>query len=153
MLKSKFAKLFLMLGVIFLSTGLFGCENNSSFKNGEYNAVLIAQSIGFSSYITDLKVEIKNNKLFIEDEEIGVLSNGKINQDNWMDSSNYEVFHNEELVDLMNIEKGFKIEGTTDIKGADYFYLIENDNEQYLLFASKSGDNVGIFKVYLLNEI
>ncbi len=154
MLKSKFAKLFLMLGVIFLSTELFGCENNSSFKNGEYNAVLIAQPIGFSSYITDLKVEIKNNKLFIEDEEIGVLSHGKISQDNWMDSSDYAVLNNEEeLVDLMNIKKGFKIKGTTDIKGADYFYLIENDNDQYLLFASKSGDNVGIFKVYLLNEI
>lgn len=153
MLKSKFAKLFLMLGVIFLSTGLFGCENNSSFKNGEYNAVLIAQPIGFSSYITDLKVEIKNNKLFIEDEEIGVLSHGKINQDNWMNCSDYEVFHNEELVDLMNVKKCFVIGSTTNINGADCFYLIANANNHYLLFASKSEDCVGIFKAYLLNEV
>jgi hypothetical protein len=142
-----------MLGVIFLSTGLFGCANNSSFKNGEYNAVLIAQPIGFSSYITDLKVEIENNKLFIEDEEIGALSHGKINQDNWMNCSDYEVFHNEELVDLMNVKKCFVIGSTTNINGADCFYLIANANNHYLLFASKSGDNVGIFKVYLLNEV
>lgn len=30
MLKSKFAKLFLMLGVIFLSTGLFGCKEKKA---------------------------------------------------------------------------------------------------------------------------
>ncbi len=153
MLKSKFAKLFLMLGVIFLSTGLFGCENNSSFKNGEYNAVLIAQPIGFSSYITDLKVEIENNTLIIEDEEIGALSHGKINQDNWMNCSDYEVFHNEELVDLMNVKKCFVIGSTTNINGADCFYLIANANNHYLLFASKSEDCVGIFKAYLLNEV
>lgn len=153
MLKNKFTKLFFMLGVIFLSIGLFGCANNSSFKNGEYNAVLVAQPIGFSSRITNLKVEIENNTLIIENEEVGVLSNGKINQDNWMNCSDYEVFHNIELVDLMNVKKCFVIGSTTNINGADCFYLITNENNQYLLFASKSEDCIGIFKVYLLNEV
>ncbi|MCM1513528.1 MAG: hypothetical protein NC090_00840 [Anaeroplasma bactoclasticum] len=69
-----------------------------------------------------------------------------------MNSSDYEFFYNVELVDLMNIEKCFVIKSTTDINEADSFYLIENVNNQYLLFASKSEGYVGIFKVYLLNE-
>ncbi|MCM1259327.1 MAG: hypothetical protein NC222_00035 [Staphylococcus sp.] len=42
-----------------------------------------------------------------------------------------------EFADLMNIEKCFVIESKTDINGADYFYLITNANDQYLLFVSK----------------
>lgn len=150
MFKNKFKRLFLMLGVIFLSTGLFGCTNNSSFKSGEFNAVLVAQPIGFSSYITDLKVEIQNNQLIIENEEVGVLSNGKINQGDWMSVSDYNVFRNEKLVNLMNIEKCFAVDSITNINGANCFYLIENENNQYLLFATKSEGNVKIFKAYLL---
>lgn len=150
MLKRKFLKIFFVLGVILMSTGSFGCANKDSFENGEYNAVLIAQPFYFSSYVSDLKVEIKNNELFIEDEDIGVLSRGKINQDSWMNLNDYEVFQNEELVDLMNIKKGFKIESSTNIKGADYFYLIEMENNPYLLFASKVENYIGIFKVYIL---
>ncbi len=153
MLKSKFARLFLMLGVILLSFFNFSCTNENEFKNGEYNAILVAQPMVFSSYTINLKVEIKNNKLIIENEEVGVLSNGKINKENWMNVSDYEVFHSVELVDLMNIEKCLAIESTTNINGADCLYLITNENSQYLLFASKSEDYVGIFKVYLLNEI
>lgn len=153
MFKRKFTKLFIMLGVIFLNFLTFSCTNQNSYKNSEYNAVLVAQPIGFSSCITNFKVEIKNNKLNIDNEEVGTLSNGKISQDNWMNSSDYEVFQNVELVDLMNIEKCFVIESTTDINGADCFYLIANANNHYLLFASKSENYIGIFKVYLLNEI
>jgi len=150
MVKRKFLKIFFVLGAILMSTGLFGCADKDSFENGEYNAVLVAQPFVFSSYVSDLKVEIKNNVLFIEDKEIGVLSHGKINQDSWMNLNDYEVFQNEELVDLMNIKKGFKIESSTSIKGADYFYLIEKENNPYLLFASKVEDYIGIFKAYVL---
>lgn len=86
-------------------------------------------------------------------EEVGVLSNGKINHENWMSVSDYEVFQNVELVDLMNIEKGLVIESTTTINGADCFYLITSKNSQFLLFAAKSEDYVGIFKVYLLDKM
>ncbi len=50
----------------------------------------------------------------------------------------------------MNIKKGFKIESSTNIKGADYFYLIEMENNPYLLFASKVENYIGIFKAYVL---
>lgn len=153
MLKRKFSKLFFILGVIFLSCLTFSCTNNHSVRNGEYNAVLVSQPIGFSSSITDFKVEIKNNKLLIEDEEVGALSNGKISQNNWMSSDNYVTFHDVELDNLMSIEKCSVIESATDINGANCFYLIANENGQYLLFALKGENHVGIFKVYLLNEI
>ena len=142
-----------MLGVIFLSLFTYSCTNHTSYKNSEYNAVLVAQPIGFSSRITNLKIEIKNNKLNIDNVEVGNLSNGKISQDNWMSSSDYELFYRAELVDLMNIEECFVIESTTDINGADCFYLIANETDQYLLFAAKSENYAGIFKVYLLTEI
>lgn len=153
MLKQKIFQLFVIVGAIFLSFLTLSCTNTYSFRNGEYKAILVSQPVGFSSCTTDFKVEIKNHKLMIEDEEVGPLSNGKISRYHWMNSSDYVTFHDVELDSLMNIEKCFVIENTSNINEADCFYLITNENDQYLLFASKSEDYIGIFKVYLLSEI
>lgn len=126
-----------------------------SYKNqiedGQYNAVLVAQPVTFSSWVTDFKVEIKNSKLFIEDDEIGELSEGKLSKDNWYDSTHYNVVEGVQLDTLMNIENCFVVKSSTDKYSIEY-YLISNGNNYYLLWTLKSEDNIVILKVYLLDK-
>lgn len=135
-------------------------------EDGEYNAVLVAQLIAFSSWPTDYKVEIINNTLFIDGEEMGKLSLGQVSQENWHyptipdDLDIDYLFYVVEGVDLyalMTIEDCFVIDSTNSFWGANYFYLISSNNNYYLLSAIKveEGSRIGkwIHRVYLLEEI
>lgn len=129
--------------------------NDRHMEDGEYNAVLVAQSIFFSSWYSNIKVEIKNNKLYIEDEEMGELLAGKLSPSAWdyPDSEDnvgiplYNVVDGVDLNTLKAIEDCFVI----DIKDNynDCYYLISSNNNFYLLWASR----IGIYRVYLLDEI
>lgn len=153
MLKNKFA--IVLLAVVMLCCVVFvsGCGNKNLMEDGEYNAVLIAQPYSFLSWLTDLKVEIKNNELYVEDEKMGKLSEGKVSQDDWRDLLSYHVIEGIELAPLMSVSKCFVIDTKTDLyyaHYANYFYVISNNNNYYLLFATNVEKDIEIFGVYLL---
>ena len=123
---------FMILFVIYLP----GCNpSDENLEDKTYYGELICQEIAISSWVTNMKVSIIDNNLYIEDELQGTLKQENIEKSFWnfehiLFSKDFENGENE----FKDIDKGYIVETNVDLEYQRRFYIVEKNNEKYLFF-------------------
>lgn len=133
-----------------------GCgDEDLTFEDGEYTAVLVAQPRMLSSYETGFKVFIKNQELAVYEEKYyGILTKSKIDKRNW-DSGSFDIYDDFDIEKIKNIGVCMK---TNKILMGDYYHqhaLMKIDKKIYLLDVADKEDNnmLAVVKVWELQPI
>ena len=124
--------LFMILFVVYLP----GCNpSDENLEDKTYYGELICQEIAISSWVTNMKVSIIDNNLYIEDELQGTLKQENIEKSFWnfehiLFSKDFENGENE----FKDIDKGYIVETNVELEYQSRFYIVEKNNEKYLFF-------------------
>ena len=142
---------FMILFVVYLP----GCNpTDENLEDKTYYGELICQEIAISSWVTNMKVSIIDNNLYIEDELQGTLKQENIEKSFWnfehiLFSKDFENGENE----FKDIDKGYIVETNVELEYQGSFYIVEKNNEKYLFFVVLTDDlRYEIVKGYYLSD-
>lgn len=159
-MKSKITKVLtatLALFVAMLCVLGAGCgEEDLTFEDGEYTAVLVAQPDFFSSWESGFKVFINGEELSVfKKEYCGTLTKTKIDKKNWnkavSDKDEWRTSNDFDVSSLKNIGYCLK---TNEVLMGEYYYihaLIKSKGKSYLIVLPKEQNTVsGFVKIWEL---